>query len=108
MPSCPECVGREWEKRKKQYEEDLKQAETEGREHELQIPTFREIEEELDIPMKIDPSTKHFMCKRCGLYATREQISDIRYKLTKKVATRSDKQYDYLDWWTKSKKEKQM
>ena len=108
MPSCPECVGREWEKRKKQYEEDLKQAETEGREHELQMPTFREIEEELDIPMKIDPSTKHFMCKRCGLYATREQISDIRYKLTKKVATRSDKQYDYLDWWTKSKKEKQM
>ncbi len=108
MPSCPECVGREWEKRKKQYEEDLKQAETEGGEHELQMPTFREIEEELDIPMKIDPSTKHFMCKRCGLYATREQISDIRYKLTKKVATRSDKQYDYLDWWTKSKKEKQM
>ena len=108
MPSCPECVGREWEKRKKQYEEDLKQAETEGREHELQMPTFREIEEELDMPMKIDPSTKHFMCKRCGLYATREQISDIRYKLTKKVATRSDKQYDYLDWWTKSKKEKQM
>ena len=108
MPSCPECVGREWEKRKKQYEEELKQAETEGGEHELQMPTFREIEEELDIPMKIDPSTKHFMCKRCGLYATREQISDIRYKLTKKVATRSDKQYDYLDWWTKSKKEKQM
>ena len=108
MPSCPECVGREWEKRKKQYEEDLKQAETEGREYELQMPTFREFEEELDIPMKIDPSTKHFMCKRCGLYATREQISDIRYKLTKKVATRSDKQYDYLDWWTKSKKEKQM
>jgi len=108
LPSCPECVGREWEKRKKQYEEDLKQAETEGREHELQMPTFREIEEELDMPMKIDPSTKHFMCKRCGLYATREQISDIRYKLTKKVATRSDKQYDYLDWWTKSKKEKQM
>ena len=108
MPSCPECVGREWEKRKKQYEEDLKQAETEGREYELQMPTFREIEEDLDIPMKIDPSTKHFMCKRCGLYATREQISDIRYKLTKKVATRSDKQYDYLDWWTKSKKEKQM
>jgi len=108
LPSCPECVGREWEKRKKQYEDDLKQAETEGREYELQMPTFREIEEELDIPMKIDPSTKHFMCKRCGLYATREQISDIRYKLTKKVATRSDKQYDYLDWWTKSKKEKQM
>jgi len=108
LPSCPECIGREWEKRKKQYEEDLKQAEVEGKEYELQIPTFREIEEELDIPMKIDPSTKHFMCKRCGLYATREQISDIRYKLTKKVATRSDKQYDYLDWWTKSKKEKQM
>jgi len=108
LPSCPECIGREWEKRKKQYEEDLKQAESEDREYELKVPTFRDIEEELDIPMKIDPSTKHFMCKRCGLYATREQISDIRYKLTKRVETDRDRKDNYLDWWKKSKKEKQM
>ena len=48
------------------------------------------------------------MCKRCGLYAAREQISDIRYKLTKRVETNRDRQDNYLDWWTKSKKEKQM
>ena len=38
---------------------------------------------------------------------TREQVSHIRYKLSRKEATRADKQYDYLDWWQKSKKEKE-
>jgi hypothetical protein len=57
--------------------------------------------------MKLDPATKHFICKRCGLYATREQVSDIRYKLSRKESTKSDKQYDYLDWWQKSKKDKE-
>ena len=71
------------------------------------MPTYREIEEEIDFPMKLDPATKHFICKRCGLYATREQISDIRYKLSRKESTHADKQYDYLDWWQKSKKEKE-
>ena len=73
----------------------------------LRIPTYREMEDEIDFPMKLDSSTKHFICKRCGLYATREQISDIRYKLSRKESTRADKQYDYLDWWQKSKKEKE-
>ena len=57
--------------------------------------------------MKLDPSTKHFICKRCGLYATREQISDIRQKLNQRESTKEDKQYDYLEWWQKSKKDKQ-
>ena len=56
--------------------------------------------------MKMDSATKHFICKRCGLYATREQVSDIRYKLNQRERTREDKQDDYLEWWQKSKKEK--
>ena len=58
--------------------------------------------------MKMDPARKgNFICKRCGLYATREQVSDIRYKLNQKEKTREDKHDDYLEWWQKSKKEKQ-
>lgn len=64
--------------------------------------------DEVAVPMKSDPSTKHFTCKRCGLYATREQISDIRDRLNRRTKTREDKQYDYLDWWQKSKKDKQV
>ena len=41
------------------------------------------------------------------LYATREEISDIRFKLNQKERTRDDKHDDYLEWWQKSKKEKQ-
>ena len=110
LVNCPECVSREIEKNKKQLEADFKEAEEEGRE--FRTPPYRELEDAIDFEglgliMKLDPSTKHFICKRCGLYATREQVSDIRYKLSRKEATRSDKQYDYLDWWQSSKKEKE-
>ena len=70
-----------------------------------QIPEI-EPPQEGEFPMKFDPVTKHFICKKCGLYATREQISDIRDRLNQRELTREDKQYDYLDWWQKSKKEK--
>ena len=56
--------------------------------------------------MKLDPATKHFICKRCGLYATREQVYDIREKLNQRELTKEDKHYDYLEWWQKSKKDK--
>ena len=110
MVNCPECVSREIEKNKKKLEADFKEAEEEGRE--FRTPPYRELEDAIDFEglgliMKLDPSTKHFICKRCGLYATREQVSDIRYKLSRKAATGSDKQYDYLDWWQSSKKEKE-
>jgi len=105
LPNCPECTNREIQKKRKQLEEEAEVAYEEGKD--VRVPTYREMEEEIDFPMKLDPSTKHFICKRCGLYATREQISDIRYKLSRKESTRADKQYDYLDWWQKSKKEKE-
>ena len=56
--------------------------------------------------MKFDPVTKHFICKRCGLYATREEVNDIRDRLNQRERTREDKHDDYLDWWQKSKKDK--
>src|SRR3989304_4524123 len=55
-----------------------------------------------EFPMKFDISTKHFICKKCGLYATREQISDIKDRLNRRESTREDRQYDYLDWWQKN------
>jgi hypothetical protein len=105
LPDCPECVARERKKLMKQYEIEVEAAREKG--EEFQITREREIGKDIEIPMKFDPATKHFICKKCGLYATREQISDIRERLNRRESTREDKQYDYLDWWQKSKKEKQ-
>lgn len=62
--------------------------------------------DQITYPMKADPHTKYFTCRRCGLYATREQVSDIRTRLNRREKTRQDVQDDYLEWWQKSKKEK--
>lgn len=94
LPNCPECVARE----KKAIQ--AKNAENPD-------VNLTELFDQIEVPMKLDPITKHFICKKCGLYATREQISDIRERLNRRESTREDKQYDYLDWWQKSKKEKQ-
>jgi len=89
-----------------QFETEAKKAEEEGTEY--FIPADWDIGTDFEIPMKLDPSTIHFICKRCGLYATREQISDIRDRLNRRESTKEDKQYDYLEWWQKSKKDKQL
>jgi len=95
LPDCPECIAR---KRKAIL---AKQATLEeGQISEIEPP------QEGEFPMKLDPATKNFICKKCGLYASREQISDIRDRLNQREVTREDKQYDYLEWWQKSKKEK--
>jgi hypothetical protein len=100
VPNCPECTAREKKKITVKYEEETAE-EDRGRDDLFKL--FDEIE----IPMKMDPARKgNFICKRCGLYATREQVSDIRYKLNQREKTREDKHDDYLDWWSKSKKEK--
>ena len=105
LPNCPECVAREKKALKKQYEMEAEKAKEEDKDY--FIPSDRDIGSDIEIPMKLDPSTKHFICKKCGLYATREQISDIRDRLNQREFTKEDKQYDYLEWWQKSKKEKQ-
>ena len=101
VPNCPECTSRERKKIEGKYIEDF--PEEEDRSRDALFKLFDEIE----IPMKMDEKNRrHFVCKRCGLYATREEISDIKYKLNQKERTRDDKHDDYLEWWSKSKKEK--
>ena len=100
MPNCPECTFREKKKIIAKYEEEVPEEER-GRED------LFKLFDEIDIPMKMDEKNRrHFICKKCGLSATREEVSDIRYKLNQKEKTRDDKHDDYLEWWSKSKKEK--
>jgi len=94
LPNCPECVAKEKKAIKEKHVDDLD-------------VDLNALFDEIEIPMKFDPVTKHFICKRCGLYATREQVGDIRERINRKDLTKQDRQYDYLDWWQKSKKEKQ-
>ncbi len=100
MPNCPECVAREKKKIQEKYELEIAE---EDRSRDDLFKLFEEVE----VPMKMDPRTKHFICKKCGLYATREQVGDIRAKLNQKEYTKADRQYDYQEWWQKSKQEKQ-
>ena len=100
MPNCPECVAREKKKVQEKYESETPE---EDRSRDDLFKLFESIE----VPMKMDPRTKHFICKKCGLYATREQVGDIREKLNRRESTRQDRQDDYLNWWQKSKEEKQ-
>ena len=100
MPNCPECTAREKKKIQAKYEAETPEEER-GRDD------LYKLFDEIEIPMKMDSATKHFICKRCGLYATREQVGDIRARLNQKEYTKEDRQYDYQEWWQKSKKEKQ-
>ncbi len=94
LPDCPECVAKE--------KKTIQEQNTDNPDVDI-----TKLFEQIEFPMKFDPITKHFICKRCGLFATREQVGDIRERLNRKERTRQDHQYDYLDWWQKSKKEKQ-
>lgn len=100
MPNCPECTSREKQRIQTKYEQETPEEER-GRDD------LYKLFDQIEIPMKLDVATKHFICNRCGLYATREQVSDIRHRLNQKEKTREDRQDDYLNWWQKSKKEKQ-
>ncbi len=54
-----------------------------------------------------DGITKNFVCKRCGLYATREKFEELHDKLNENKQS-SHKNDEYLDWWQSSKKEKRI
>jgi hypothetical protein len=60
--------------------------------------------------MVFDAINKRFSCKSCGLFLTREQLSELRFKLRNSAGddsrTRQRQQADYLDWWLKDKKDK--
>ena len=69
MVVCPECTARAKKKILAKYEEDV---EEENRDKQDLYKLFDEVE----IPMEMDKNTKNFICKKCGLYASREQISE--------------------------------
>jgi hypothetical protein len=60
--------------------------------------------------MLFDMPTKRFGCKHCGLFLTREELSDMRYKQRTPVEDerrkKSRQQSDYLEWWLSGDKEK--
>lgn len=57
--------------------------------------------------MLYDLSTKHFTCKKCGLYVTREQLYELRAKLrwSEEDEKRKKKRLEdeYLSWWLSKK-----
>lgn len=58
--------------------------------------------------LKLDTATKNFICKSCGLFASREKIEELRDKTFRDEGNDRKKYHDdYLDWWTSSKKDKQ-
>ena len=61
-------------------------------------------------PIFFDAVSKRFSCKSCGLFLTREQLSDLRFKLKNTgvddTRKKQRQQADYLDWWLKDKKDK--
>ena len=56
-----------------------------------------------------DAPNKRYTCKSCGLYITKDQLTDIRYKLRTPTEDERRKkqrqQADYLEWWLSGKKE---
>jgi DNA-directed RNA polymerase subunit M/transcription elongation factor TFIIS len=60
--------------------------------------------------MLYDPPNKRYGCKSCGLYLTREQLSDIKYRNRTpeedERRKKSKQQSDYLAWWLSGNKEK--
>jgi len=59
--------------------------------------------------LKFDISTKNFICRSCGLYASREKLDELRDKAhqSSNFDEKRKLHNDYLDWWQSSKKDKQ-
>lgn len=58
--------------------------------------------------IKFDSSSNSFVCKSCGLFASREKIEELIDKVAEdKERTGKRLHDDYLDWWQTSKKNKQ-
>ncbi|MEO9363081.1 MAG: TFIIB-type zinc ribbon-containing protein [Nitrososphaera sp.] len=58
--------------------------------------------------LKFDLASKNFICKSCGLFASREKIDELRDKADARNEDKRQKKHDdYIDWWQSSKKDKQ-
>lgn len=53
-------------------------------------------------PMMYEPATKMYICKRCGLYVTYNQL--IKLIDEKKFKENNDPKKEYLKWWLGDKK----
>lgn len=57
--------------------------------------------------LKFDLTSKNFICRSCGLFASREKIDEIRDRAEAAGEDKRRKKHDdYLDWWQSSKKDK--
>ena len=58
--------------------------------------------------LKFDLVSKNFICKSCGLFASREKMEEIRDRAEAKGTDKRRQMHDeYIDWWQSSKKDKQ-
>jgi DNA-directed RNA polymerase subunit M/transcription elongation factor TFIIS len=59
--------------------------------------------------LKFDILTKNFVCRSCGIYASREKLDELRDKAHQSSSSddKTKLHNDYLDWWQSSKKDKQ-
>jgi hypothetical protein len=58
--------------------------------------------------LKYDLTSKNFICKGCGLFASSEKLDELRDRAkTSREDPRRKHHDEYLDWWQSSKKDKQ-
>jgi tRNA(Ile2) C34 agmatinyltransferase TiaS len=58
--------------------------------------------------LEFDSISKNFICKSCGLFASREKIDELRDKAEEESIDKKSRTHDaYLEWWQTSKKDKQ-
>jgi tRNA(Ile2) C34 agmatinyltransferase TiaS len=58
--------------------------------------------------LEFDSSSKDFLCKSCGLFASREKIEELRERGETEYRDKRRLLHDsYLEWWQTSKKDKQ-
>ena len=62
-------------------------------------------------PLKWSRNLKQYVCQRCGLSLTREELDEARERLRGEIYTRpgeekSRRHKEYLNWWLGDKKKK--
>jgi len=58
--------------------------------------------------LEFDSVSKNFICKSCGLFASRDKIEELRDNSHDRFEDKTRKMHDaYLEWWQTSKKDKQ-
>ncbi|MCP8304199.1 MAG: hypothetical protein H3Z50_01815 [archaeon] len=56
--------------------------------------------------MFYDSASRHYICKNCGLYITKDQLLDLKERLREEGEERRKKRRrheEYLEWWLSKK-----